>query len=343
MSNARSRRWLTAPVAVALAALLAACTVSDAAVPSNETSTEQVGPEHVALDVNTIDVLSPAPVPELPVTVESYDGQQVTITDASRILAVDLYGTYGEIVFSLGLGDNVIGRDIATGFEQAADLPLVSGSGHDLNVETILALNPTVILTDSSIGPPEVLEQLRAAGIPVVFLNPDRTLDGIEGHITAVAQALGVPDAGVELNERVDSEIEQARELIPDDARPARIAFLYVRGTAGVYLMGGPGSGADSLIETLGAEDAGTAIGLDQGFTPMTSEGMINAAPDVFLVMTVGLESVGGVDALLALPGLGQTPAGQNRRVIDVSDTQLLSFAPSTSRTIQALAEALYG
>lgn len=339
----RDRRWLAIPVAVALTAALAGCTASDASAPHSSPSIEQAGPAHVSLDGNTVEELSPAPVPELPVTVESYDGEQVTITDSSRILAVDLYGTYGEIVFSLGMGDNVIGRDTATGFDQAADLPLVSGSGHDLNVETILALNPSVILTDSSIGPPEVLQQLRSAGIPVVFLNPDRTLDGIEGHITAVAAALGVPEAGIELNERVHSEISTAAELMPDDASPARIAFLYVRGSAGVYLMGGPGSGADSLIEALGGQDAGTAIGLEQSFTPMTSEGMINAAPDVYLVMTAGLESVGGVDALLDLPGLGQTPAGQNRRVIDVSDTQLLSFAPSTSATLQALAEALYG
>ncbi len=339
----RSRRWLAAPLVIALIAALAACTASDAAMSGEDPSTVQVGPKHVSLDGNTVTELTPAPTSQLPITVDSYDGEQVTITDTSRILPVDLFGTYGEIVFSLGLGDNVIGRDIATGFDQAAHLPLVSGSGHDLNVEAILALNPTVILTDSSIGPPEVLEQLREAGIPVVFLNPERTLDGIEGHITTVAAALGVPDAGVELNTRVQSEISSAAELIPDDAVPARIAFLYVRGSAGVYLMGGPGSGADSLIETLGALDAGTEIGLTQTFTPITSEGMINAAPDVYLVMTAGLESVGGVDALLGLPGLGQTPAGQNRRVIDVSDTQLLSFAPSTSSTLQALAEALYG
>ncbi len=339
----RSRRWLAAPLIVALVAALAACTPSDASAPKNAPSTVQVGPQHVSLEGNSVQGLTPAPVPTLPVTVESHDGEQVTITDASRILPVDLFGTYGEIVFSLGLGENVIGRDIATGFEQAAHLPLVSGSGHDLNVEAILALNPTVILTDASIGPPEVLEQLRAAGIPVVFLNPDRTLDGIAGHITTVAEALGVPAAGEELNERVQSEIAAAAKLMPADAVPARIAFLYVRGTAGVYLMGGPGSGADSLIEALGGEDAGTAIGLKQTFTPITSEGMINAAPDVYLVMTAGLESVGGVDALLELPGLGQTPAGLNRRVIDVADTKLLSFAPSTSSTLQALAEALYG
>ena len=342
--NRKAPGWLAAPLAVVLALVLAGCGPSDASAPGLPTtpSLAQVGPATVTLDTNAIEEITPAPAPVLPVTVTSFDGEQVTVTDASRILAVDLYGTFSEIVFSLGLGDNVIGRDTATGFSQAAHLPLVSGSGHDLNVETILALNPTVILTDTSIGPPEVLAQLRSAGIPVVFLDPARTLPGIAEHITAVAAALGVPETGVELNARVSTQIAAARALMPESATPARIAFVYVRGTAGVYLMGGPGSGADSLIDALGAQDAGTAIGLTQSFTPITSEGMINAAPDVLLVMSAGLKSVGGVDALLALPGLGQTPAGENRRVIDVSDTQLLSFAPSTARTLTALAGALY-
>ena len=59
--------------------------------------------------------------------------------------------------------------------------------------------------------------------------------------------------------------------------------------------------------------DAGTAIGLAK-FRPLTSEGLINAAPTCILVMSGGLESVGGVDGLLKLPGVGQTPAGAARR-----------------------------
>ncbi|WP_205856532.1 ABC transporter substrate-binding protein, partial [Phytoactinopolyspora endophytica] len=108
------------------------------------------------------------PEPALPVVVESCDGETVEINDTSRILAVDLYGTLAEIVFSVGMGDNVIGRDTSTGFPQAEDLPLVTPSAHDLNAEAILELDPTVVLTDTSIGPPEVQQQLRDAGVPVV-------------------------------------------------------------------------------------------------------------------------------------------------------------------------------
>jgi iron complex transport system substrate-binding protein len=282
------------------------------------------------------------PRPVLPVTVRSQDGVDVRVSSVDRIVAVDLYGTLGEIVFSLGLGDRMVGRDPSTGFPSAADVPVVTAGGHDLNAEAILDLDPTVVLTDTSIGPPEVQRQLRDAGIPVVFFDPERTLAGVPGHIRSVAAALGVPSVGEKLVSSVDKEITSARALAPSDAAPPRLTFLYVRGSAGVYLMSGPGSGADAMIEAVGAVDVGTDIGLDKPFVPITSEGLLNAAPDVILVMTEGLESVGGIDGLLRIPGVAQTPAGQSRRIVDVADTDLLSFGPRVGRMITALATVLY-
>lgn len=326
--------------ALALAAL-AACAPGAAAPGGPGAAGEGAGPRTIAVDADPVKPLPSPSVQQLPATVTSADGAEVTVTDTSRILAVDLYGTFGEIVFSLGLGDRVVGRDIATGFEEAAHLPVVSGSSHALNVESILALDPTVVLTDTSIGPAEVFDQLRAAGVPVVFLDPDRSLDTIDVHVRQVAAALGVPAQGEVLVERTESDLAAVRASAPT-GDPLSVAFLYLRGTAGVYMLGGPGSGADALLESVGATDAGTALGLTSSFTPVTSEGMINAAPDVLLVMSEGLASVGGIDGLLAMPGIGQTPAAAARRVVDAPDSRLLSFGPSTARTVAALAEALY-
>ena len=103
-----------------------------------------------------------------------------------------------------------------------------------------------------------------------------------------------------------------------------------MRGQAGVYLIAGPGSGADSMIEAAGGIDAGTAIGLDHPFTPFTSESLVEAAPDVILMTTTGLESVGGIDGLLDIPGIAQTPAGEQRRIVTVEDGLLYSFGPRT-------------
>ena len=57
--------------------------------------------------------------------------------------------------------------------------------------------------------------------------------------------------------------------------------------------------------------------------------------------MTKGLESVGGVNGLIKLPGVAQTKAGKNRAIIDVDDSLLLSFGPRTPSLVEALAQAL--
>ncbi|MFY1698011.1 MULTISPECIES: heme/hemin ABC transporter substrate-binding protein [unclassified Solwaraspora] len=323
-------------------ALLAGCVAACATADADPTGTAvSCGPVTATVADADVTPLDPAPTPVLPVTVTDAAGDRVTVTDASRILAVNLYGSIAEIVFSLGLGDRVVGRDTSTDFPAAADLPVVTPGGHDLSTEAIMSLDPSVVLLDDSIGPPEVLDQLRTAGIPVVRIGDEQSLAAVPVHIREVAAALGVADAGETLVARVDGEIAAARDGVDPDADRPRVAFLYLRGTAGVYLMGGKGAGSDAMIDAAGGEDAGTAIGLER-FRPLTSEGLINAAPDVILVMTKGLESVGGVDGLVAMPGVAQTPAGQQRRVVDMDDTVLLNFGTRTGRAIQALARAIH-
>ncbi|WP_262402685.1 hemin ABC transporter substrate-binding protein [Actinomadura sp. CNU-125] len=208
-----------------------------------------------------VDPVKPAPEPDLPATVESADGREVTVRSADRVLAVNMYGSLAEIVFSLGLGDRVVGRDASTTFPSARDLPLVTNNGHDLSAEAILRLNPTVVLADAGIGPPEALDQLRASGIPVVMIGDEQTLPAIGEHVTAVAEALGVPDAGKALRTRIDRQVEAARTDATASSRPLRVAFLYLRGTAGVYLIGGDGAGSDALIEAVGASTPGPPPG----------------------------------------------------------------------------------
>jgi iron complex transport system substrate-binding protein len=57
--------------------------------------------------------------------------------------------------------------------------------------------------------------------------------------------------------------------------------------------------------------------------------------------MSKGLESVGGVEGLLSLPGIAQTDAGVNKRVIAVDDSLLLSFGPRTPNLLKRLSAAV--
>ncbi|SDD54993.1 iron complex transport system substrate-binding protein [Sanguibacter gelidistatuariae] len=306
-----------------------------------------VGGSTALLTDATISTPATPPHPTLPVTLTDMQGTEVTVTDTSRILALDVYGSTTRIVYELGLGANLVGRDASSSFPEVAGLPLVTQSGHDLNAEAILALAPTLIITDTSLGPWDVVLQMRDAGIAVVVVDSERSLANTGSLINEVATAVGLPAEGAALAERVttqiDAKVAQIAAVAPVAAADKlRIVFLYVRGQAGVYYMFGTDSGADSLVKALGGIDVATEIGWS-GMRPVSDEGLISAQPDVVLVMSDGLDSAGGVDGLLeSIPALAQTPAGERRRIVDMDDSEILSFGPGTAGVLDALAVALY-
>lgn len=305
------------------------------------------GPSTALIHESTMEAPEVLPTPKLPVTVTDMQDTEVTVTDTSRILAIDMYGTTSRIVYRLGLGDNLVGRDTSTNFPQAEHLPLVTVGGHDLTAEAILALDPSVIITDTSLGPWDVILQMRESGIPVVVVDSQRNIHNVAPMVQQIADALGISQRGAELAAEVDSEIsakitEIAKIAPSDEAKKLRMAFLYVRGDSGVYYMFGQGTGADTLITALGGIDVSAEISWD-GMRPISDEGLISAAPDLIFVMSKGLESAGGVDGLIStLPAIGQTPAGEKKRIIDMDDTQILSYGPATADVLDALAVAVY-
>lgn len=293
-----------------------------------------------AAPANRVEPLTDTPDPQLPVTVSSADGKKVTVRNARRI--VPLSGSLSEIVFTLGLGDRVVARDITATFQQAAKLPLVTRN-HDVSAESVLSLKPDLVLAETTTGPSEAMGQIRAAGIPVLVVDPAKGLADVGPRIQAVADALGVSGAGKELTKRSEDRIAAVRKAIPTHKEKPRVAFLYLRGSASVYLIGGKGSGATSLLEAAGAVDAGAESGLKKDFTAITTEALAQAAPDAILVMTKGLESVGGIDGLVKIPGVAQTPAGMNRRVVSIEDGVLLNYGPRTDQVLKSLVDQLYG
>ena len=307
---------------------------------------DHVGPSTARLAGGQIEPVAKDPEAQLPVTITDAQGTEVTVGDISRILPIDLYGSSARIVFDLGLGDNVVGRDTSTTFEEAAYLPLVTQNGHELNAEAILQLAPSVIITDSSLGPWGVIEQMRQAGIPVVTLDSTRSLESTAGMINTIATALGVPEEGKKLAERTSDDIEritaQIAQVAPEGDDRLRMLLLYARGQSGIYYIFGKDSGADSLITALGGIDVATEIGWE-GMRPMTDEAMVEAEPDLVIMMTGGLESVGGVDGIpTSVPALAHTQAGVNRRIVDMADSELLSFGPNSAAVLEALSVAVY-
>lgn len=308
------------------------------------------GPSTATLTDAHVEPVADDPKQSLPVEVTSHDKggtRTVEVTDTLRVVAMDLSGSIAATIHGLGLGDTLVGRDQSTTFPEAKDLPLVTSGGHSVNAEALLKLKPTLVITDGSIGPRDVVEQLRDAGVTVVFVDNEASFAGASQLATDVAEVYGTPAAGRQLAQRIRSDITRTKQEVARLAPTAkgdkvRMIFLYVRGSSGVYYLFGEESGADDLIDALGGVD----VASEQGWTgqrPMTDEAITSANPDLVIVMSGGLQSAGGIDQLLQdKPALGLTAAGQQRRFVDMADGDVLSFGPRSARVLDALARAVY-
>lgn len=255
-------------------------------------------------------------------------------SDFSVERVVVLANGVAEIMVALNAKSIVVGRDISSTADSLNEIPIVT-SGHQVISEKVIALEPDLVIIDASTGPKAAIDQIRSAKIKVVQTPESWSLEDIPSKVLAVGTAIGAPGAAqLLINELINqSSVNQV------SGKP-RIAFLYLRGTSTVYLIGGPGSGADSLIKAIGGVDVG-AENLPRAFNTLTAESLANLNPDVLLVMTKGLESVGGIDGLIKLPGIAQTEAGKRKAIIDVDDSLMLSFGPRSYSLLNELAKSV--
>jgi iron complex transport system substrate-binding protein len=75
----------------------------------------------------------------------------------------------------------------------------------------------------------------------------------------------------------------------------------------------------------------------------VTAEALVEVAPDVIIVPAEGVEMIGGVEAFLALPGVGQTPAGERGAILAYPEGDFLTFGPRIADSLRLLIEDLAG
>jgi iron complex transport system substrate-binding protein len=259
------------------------------------------------------------------------------IAAPARIVA--LGGPITETLFALGAGERVVGVDLSSLHPEAATrLPRV-GYYRQFSAEGVLSLRPDVVITSDEAGPPAALEHLRASGVSVLLIPAARDLDGARANLEAIAAAAGVDGAeAARLRATLERDLAAATALRDRARSRPRVLFVYARGP-GRLLVGGRGTPMAELIALAGADNAGEAI---EGMRPWSAEAVIDAAPDVVLLPSRGLDSLGGEADLFALPGLAETPAGHHRRVIAIDDLKLLGFGPRVGEGLRELVVGLH-
>lgn len=274
-----------------------------------------------------------------PIEVKDAEDKTVVITSSERI--VSLNGSTTEILFALGVGEKVVGCDASSTYPEGVKEKLPSiGYQYGLNVEGILSLKPTLVIGREDVKPPQVVEQLRMADVTVLLLKEPRTFDAAKKRLLTIGKAVGCEKKAAELAESLDVDIKKLQtKLTLRKEKPKRKAlFLYLRGPQTALVLG-KDTAAAAMFKVAGVENAAGKI---KGNKPMTAEAVIAAKPDVYVLFTTGLESVGGVDGLLKLPGLALTPAGQNKRVVAMAGQYFSGFGPRCGRAALDLFKGIY-
>lgn len=277
-------------------------------------------------------------------TVVDARGTEVAIDSIERLIPLD--GDVAEIVFALGMADHVVATDLSATYPPEADALPQIGYQRSLTAEPILGFEPTLLLATDIAGPPETLDALEGAGVPLVIVPDEPTRTGATDKILAIADALGVPEAGVELAESMDAEVAaalaRASEELAGGGEPLLIGALYLRGPD-VTLVLGTDYATDWLIEAVGGVNLADELGLTEA-EPITAEAILAAEPDVLLVTDSGLESVGGADGLAeTVPALARTPAAANGAILAYDDQLLLGNGPRVAELLDALIDDLTG
>ena len=222
--------------------------------------------------------LEPTPVP-----ISSIDGLGRTITlvqPAQRIVSLAPSNT--EILYAIGAGGQVVGRDEFSNYPEAAlDLPAVGGSFGGYNEETIVNLEPDLVLA-AEINTPEQVSALEALGLTVYYLPNPTTLDGMYTNLMTLASLTG-HEAETQvlvdgLKVRVEAVLTKAAKV---ETKPTVFYELDSTDPSAPYTAG-PGTFLDTLINLAGGTNAAAELGASWG--QLSIEALVVQEPEIILL-----------------------------------------------------------
>ena len=337
-----SERRLRASLAVALACVLAACAPS---APAPDTTPGSAAARAAATDAlpDSWQRIAGTDIPrvarsqqDLPATVRSDDGVEVTVADTSRTIVGN--DDIVMVMESLGLSDQVF----------AAPTNAVTDTGRNAQhhflfnrttgVEGILSLDGTLFVGNSLRRHGKLAQPLRDAGQTLVIVDE---LQPIPDKVRKLAAVFGHADEGEQLASQVEEQLAEAARIAATHTRRPRVIHVSATGGGGSPTVGGADTAAAVLIRLAGGTNVGDEAKVSN-YSQLSNEGIVAVEPEVILLSEDDLRVFGGAAGLWeAYPSLKQTQAGMADRVWVMPDTQLKVSSIAGGTGAIALAEAL--
>ncbi len=277
------------------------------------------------------------PTPES-IRVQDGSGEEIELAAAAQRI-VSLAPSNTEILFAIGAGAQVVGRDSFSDFPpEALQIKDVGGEFGNLDIETIVALQPDLVLA-SPLTSAEQVKGLRDLGLTVFVLpNPLKLEDMYDNLMTVALLTAKTPQTETlitQLKQRV-KEVEE--KIAAVEQRP--LVFYEIDGTdPNAPWTAGPNTFIDHLISRAGGNNFGSTL---QGeWVQVSLEEILRRDPDVILL---GDAIWGGVtvESVIARPGWANLSAVKNQQVYPFDDNIVSRPGPRLVDGLEALAKLFH-
>ena len=314
-------------------------TIATACGPQATPTTEPVATESPATSVPATEAPATSaptePAVETTLTVTDGLGRDVTLNGIpQRIISMAPSNT--EILFAIGAGDQVVGRDALSDFpDEAKNLTDIGSTFDALNTELIVSLKSDLVLA-AEINTPEQVKQLEDLGLTVYYLKNPLTLEEMYGNLEIVAQLTGRKEEAAALIESLKARVAAVDEKIaPISSRFS--VFYELDGTdpAKPYTAG-KGTFIDQLIDRAGGSNIASDL---EGYPQMSLEQVVATDP-AFIILGdarygITPESIG------ERPGWENLSAVKNGHVVPFNDDLVSRPGPRLVDALEELAKVL--
>lgn len=281
-------------------------------------------------------ISTPEPVTEELVFTDGL-GRTVTLPGAAqRVVSLTPAGT--EILFAVGAGPQVVGRDMFSDYPaEAASLPDIGGSWGEYNLEAIIALQPDLVLA-GGINPPELVASLEGLGLRVYFLPNPATLEEMYTNLETVGALTGRGSEAAALTAALQGRVAAVDEVIsPLSYRPSVYYELDATKPAQPYTAG-PGTFVDLLIARAGGYNIGSE--LEGQWAVISVEQILVADPAIILLGDAAWGET--PEKVAARPGWDALTAVQNGQIFPFDDNLVSRPGPRLVDGLEALVEILH-
>lgn len=264
-------------------------------------------------------------------------GREVTL-DGPAQRVVSLAPSNTEILFAIEAGSQVVGRDEFSDYPaEAASLESVGGSFGEYSVESIVALEPDLVLA-AEINTPELVKQLEDLGLTVYYLKNPVTLEEMYTNLEIVGQLTGhdVSDLVDSLEARVAAVDEKVAQA---EARPTVFYEIDASDASKPYTYG-PGTFGDLLITRAGGVNLATLAGIADPYPQVSLEQIVATDPTIIVLG----DSIGGVtpESVQARAGWESIDAVQNNQIFPFDDNLVSRPGPRLVDGLEQLAKLLH-